>query len=308
MENLDLYKNRSFTVCIRDGYALLITHLKNIFKKTWIPALALALIATVAITINMPDRTIHDIGMARPMTTFILLIAVAVLLLAAIVWHASVTVRIFNEKPLKTNLMRMALVILFCIVLDIVGTLITSGTGKLILKSMGGTKESLGSAIIVAIGATVIVGILLFVVFLPFVHSCLRYVVDTKTTLCQFFKRDYRCGWRHWGFLFIVLFLITLITSVLMMVIMVPFGIIFASQLSNQLGMLDGDASGVPTYFPYLFFLTTIITMFILSYVCLWIYFVMVYACTSIITQDKEREEQRQQNTTLNDLQDSSLQ
>ena len=308
MENLDLYKNRSFTACIRDGYTLLITHLKSIFRKTWIPALALALIATVALIINMPDHTIHDIGIVRPMTTFILLIAVAVLLLSAIVWHASVVVRIFNEKPLKTNLMRTAYVMLFCIVFDIFETLVITGTSNLILKSMGGPKESLGSAIIVATGATVIVGILLFVVLLPFVHSCIRYVVDTKTTLCQFFKRDYCCGWRHWGFFFIVLFLIMLITLVLMMVIMIPFGIIFASQLSNQLGMLDGDASGVPTYFPYLFFLTTTVTMFILSYVCLWIYFVMVYTCTSIITQDKERSEQKQQDTTSNDLQDPSLQ
>lgn len=72
---------------------------------------------------------------------------------------------------------------------------------------------------------------------------------------------------------------------------LIPLFIITIAQGVNQLGIIDGDQSGVPGYFPYLLFMTSVVTMFIFVYLSMWADFVLYYAYGSIEAIEKEKKE-----------------
>jgi len=55
--------------------------------------------------------------------------------------------------------------------------------------------------------------------------------------------------------------------------------------------MIDGDASGVPSGFLWLLIITTVITMFVIAYIEMWLFTTYYYAYGSIEARAAKRQE-----------------
>jgi hypothetical protein len=62
------------------------------------------------------------------------------------------------------------------------------------------------------------------------------------------------------------------------------------AQTFNQLGMLDGDANGAPGYFFWLLTATSLLTMYVITYVVIWCLFLSYYIYGSIETKEKNKK------------------
>ena len=130
--------------------------------------------------------------------------------------------------------------------------------------------------------------LLLLIIFsLPFTLSFMRYQIDHKTQLKEVFCAGYKRGIRHWGQLFTTGFIALLLTLVACFIAFIPLLITTLAQTFNQLGMLNGDPDGVPTHFIYLLIATCLITMFMLCFIGVWIFFVSYYTYGSIETRER---------------------
>jgi heme/copper-type cytochrome/quinol oxidase subunit 2 len=76
-----------------------------------------------------------------------------------------------------------------------------------------------------------------------------------------------------------------------------PLIILSGAQGASLQGTIAfGDPSGMPSYFVWLFFLTTLITSFIMTFVSAWMLFTATYAYGSIEHNKQERRVAKHKN------------
>jgi hypothetical protein len=118
-----------------------------------------------------------------------------------------------------------------------------------------------------------------------------------KIKMRKSFFKAYKTGFRNWGFLFLVVFIIGLISLVIMALTTLPLIILSGAQGASLQGTIAfGDPSGMPSYFVWLFFLTTLITSFIMTFVSAWMLFTATYAYGSIEHNKQERRVAKHKN------------
>ncbi|HCN54606.1 MAG TPA: hypothetical protein DIS88_12695 [Prevotella sp.] len=286
----ELYKGRSFSGCIKAAYLLFNTNLRSILKKMWLPSLLWAVLATGLVLIYLPDKGIHDAGMAKPWTTLLLIGCMFLGEIFADIWFMARLQCLLNGLPIRKNFKRCA--ILTCILLGagILFYLLLSMGTNLYMGQMVGKSATLGKMAASSIAAVVLL-IAILVAVLPFEFSFIKYLIGETSKLKDVVTQDYRKGWRHWGFLMITTFISMLILIVLSSILFIPFSIILTAQVFNQLGMLDGDPNGAPSGFFAGVIAVTVLTLFIDAFLYIWYYFVLYYAYGSIEALEKERKE-----------------
>lgn len=300
----ELYKNRSFSACIKAAYVLFSTNLKTILKRTWLPVLIMAVTLTFNTLFNLPDKGIHDLGMAHPAVTATIMALATILSILAEVWILAVIARLLNQKPLKPNFFRgMILMGVSLIITFLVLFIINFGRSFIISFLISSKLATQSTALIAGMGISVLLVLLILIFYVPFVFSTTKYLLDHQTPLSAVFTTDYRRGLHHWGLLFGALFFTGMILIVLSAILLIPFFIIVVAQTINQLGMLDGDPTGVPGYFFWLLIVTTLVTMFIFTYGIIWAQLVAYYAYGSIeakeeLKADEKRKEENTDNLT----------
>lgn len=290
----DLLVSRSFSACIKAAYVLITTNIKTVVRKTWLAALILSIALTFNVLLMVPDMNIAALGLSHPWAVLALTIVAFIVFFAASLWMLSLTVSMLNGQPMKSNLLRSLIILAIeFVIFGIAIICFYVGTTHL----LAGTAATTESAATASSGWTspLLIGlsILIIAFTLPCGYSFLSYLIDPNTSFKRVFGHDYKIGFKHWGFLFIVFFITLIILSVIAIVIMVPFISILLAQISNQLGMLGGDPNGAPSYLYGLLVVTTILTMFLLLYVVMWLFFVNYYAYGSITKQEQERKERK---------------
>ena len=296
----DLYKSRNASKCVKAGYLFLSSNYKRIFKSIWLPALLVAI--AVAANVSMTVKSFQDPASAASLG-FIgaaLQGAFSVLLMVGSVWLLAALYNLFNAEGLRPNIIKgvklMILELLITIIVTIIVGLVVVGFVYLSKHTEVSSPDDYKSFIIKA-GCTAIgLIVLLFVLSLPFVYFIPKYMMEKIKMRKSFFKA-YKTGFRNWGFLFLVVFIIGLISLVIMALTTLPLIILSGAQGASLQGTIAfGDPSGMPSYFVWLFFLTTLITSFIMSFVSAWMLFTATYAYGSIEHNKQERRVAKHKN------------
>ncbi|MCH4147261.1 MAG: hypothetical protein LKG25_03690 [Prevotella sp.] len=287
----DLYINRSYSACIKAAYVLFSSNMKTILKRTWLPALLCAIFFTAAFLFSIPDKNIHDLGMSHSNITGSLMAFVYLLNFAASTWLVATVASLLNGKTIKGNLFRSVMLTGIQLILMILYIFIINFGSSFVTSFLISSKlATVPHAIIGGYVTALVILLLLFVFSLPFAFSTTRYIIDHETKLSEVFSHGYKMGLRHWGYQFTTYFLATLLLIVVTFIILIPLLVISMAQTFNQLGMLDGDANGAPGYFFWLLTATSLLTMYVITYVVIWCLFLSYYIYGSIETKEKNKK------------------
>lgn len=289
MEN-DLYKIRSLGGCLSAAYDIFSTNLKHIFRRTWLPALLLALFSSAGIIFS-------EIGsqaqMASASSSWIAptigSIALTLLSYAAYTWLYTIIISLLNGESVSKNLPRIIrlLILLLCIgiIVSIVIFLINV-LPAVTAKNLAEYAAMLPKVYIL----TAVVVIAFSVVVLPLSYSMMKYAIETKSKLFSVFKKPYIIGWKHWGYIFMVSLLAGIIILIIGCIAALPLIVTMFSSRLNTMGLAMGDASGLPSYFYILFFLAAAIFSFVMAYATIWYTCVIYYTYGHIEAKEKAKK------------------
>ncbi|MGN1376231.1 MAG: hypothetical protein ACI4V5_06730 [Prevotella sp.] len=285
LEQIQLYKNRSYTACIAEAHKIFFTNLKTIIQKTWLYAIATAFAVALYAYFHI-DISTNDYGGQMAWGYFasiIILLTAIIVLLARIMYLA-------NGKTMKYNIIRSVKASIIYIVVLLINII---GTGFIYYKVSGGTMmidniDSTEKVFALSIGLFIILNIIM----LPITYISVKYFMEPESKLHRIFFKSYIVGIRHWGLLFITWMIISIIiTSCCILASMPAIVILIAKGLSAFGENFIGDLSGLPAYFDILTFATFTFTSFICIYINVFAFLVYYLIYGSIEAREKGRED-----------------
>ncbi len=283
----DFTKRRNYAECLGTAFNVLCANFATIFKRTWLFCTIQSLF--LGLTVFCLSLWAH--GAASPI---VCLCITALFSFCAFVANSRTCagfLHLINGertkglifKHLKVALLVLALVV---IVFLVVSTANACAVASLVARHVSENKVF---ALMLAITASVL--LVAMFAFLPLVYSATKYLVTKDMKFVQIFKRDYRNGLRHVGYIFIVVLLSLLSISIgLVFMISPTLIVVYANQL-DCMGMANGDPTGLPEYFKYLIFVTCTLGCFIVRYFGFWTGLVACYAYGHIEAVEKERQD-----------------
>lgn len=249
MEHIN--KNRSFSSCIREGYKLFRENMRNILISTWKQLTLTSMLAAALIT----AWVYTDATWAQAV--------LALLTLEGLLVFKARVFDMIDYRPYFWNIRRMNVVCLIAVVV----------LGLVAVVGHFGSLLPFHPTLLTVLAVT-----LLLILALPLLNVGLDLMMAERL---QPWKA-YKTGLRRWGFLFLSVLLSAMICGVLFAIILTPLAIAIYSAASNEAGMAAGDPSGLPSYFPYLLFLTSLICVYATLYVQTWQTFAMAFVHGSI--------------------------
>lgn len=295
----ELIKSRNVARCVSAALALFNGNIKRIVSALWLPVITLAIVTAANMTISFSAERLGGNAVA-------LVYLIPLLFLLAIcvyVWMSASFFNLLNTQGLKQNVAKVSKVVLAYIgfvvaVITILGVAFTAYhyfAGSVDTQQSGASFALLSKALAVVMILAIIFGILI----LPFVYSYFAYMLEEGTFRKTFFP-SYKVGFRHWGFIFIVYLVLGLIMFVMSCVLAMPLIILTSAQTLSIRGMAWGDPSGLPSYFPWLFFVTVTIIYFILYFLLVCENLVFYYAYGSIKKNELDRNAKLKEHPMVN--------
>lgn len=289
MTSNNFYKTRSYSGCIKSAFNLFCANFATIFKKTWMYAVVFALICGTYAFVAFPATT----NMGQPvtlgkaaLTAFAALAAAACALVANSRTKAGF-LSLINDYTVRQNFtkhLKVSIVLTVCaIIVGLVSLAVDMGMTHFFVSHKT-SAETAGTALLCASAA---ITFLFAMACLPFAYSATR-VVMLNAQVKEMFGRHYRTGVKHLGFLFIIGIIVALIILVINVFMALPAYIAGLAAQLDTIGVSIGDPSGLPTYFPWLSFLTISIVSFVLTYAMFWVDLVFIYAYGAIKTDTTE--------------------
>jgi hypothetical protein len=284
MEN-KLFKIRSVSACLSAAYSLLTSNFKTLFKRLWLPGLALALSLGIymlsAMSIDNP-QVVQGAGVSPAGVIGMALSLAAVVV--CLFWFYAWLLPMLNSQSPKWNLVRLikfaVAYLIFLIVITLVAILVmvavSAGTGAV----SGGISS--GGAIVLTFICVLVFCVALIVILIPLVYTVMKYLMEPKMSLWAIVGKPYKTGFRHWGFIFGSLFLSYIIYYVIYLVAFIPVIILAVACYINGEGMLSGDPSGMPGILSVALVLVCTLSFFVIVFVSLWQLFVGYYVYGSI--------------------------
>lgn len=292
----ELYKYRSLGGCLKAAFDLYRTNLKTIFRRTWLPALLLSIIggAIFLLTAVMMINNIYATPAAPQPSVMVApilgAIALCILFIAAYTWFYTIIISLLNGESVKHNLPRIVRLMLLALGIVLVIVVIAFLINFIPLLSAKSPAEAMQASTISTI-ITSALFILIAVVAIPLSYSTMKYCMESNQKLLSIFKKSYLCGWRHWGYLFLLALLCYIIMAIINLVVNMPATITIISLNLDTFGILLGDPSGLPGYFDLLTFFASLIANFITIYVVAWFACVIYYAYGHIEAKEKAKKE-----------------
>lgn len=96
-------------------------------------------------------------------------------------------------------------------------------------------------------------------------------------------------GFKHWGYLFLMLLMSGMIMAILIAVICIPLNISIYGLIVDHIGTVAGDPSGLPSTFPIILFFVGTLTMFVMVFVQIWQTYAIAYSHGAILTRDNRK-------------------
>ena len=283
MASCDFYKARSYSGCVGAAFNLLCNNFATIFKKTWLYAAALSLIFGLYAFVTFPTLTVEN-GSVDFQPWLIALAETAVLALCFIAANSRAKagllalmtgdgIKTLFRKHLKVSLILTGIGL--AVFLAVMGASILTAHCLLTHSVQPETADKAVLCIFAVAGAT---GLCLY---LPFAYSVTRYLLNDSRTK-EIFGHHYRTGLRHFGFLFVIAIIIALVLIVAALFSALPAFITTLASSVDRFGVETGDPTGLPSYFPWLSFLTNTVVGFVTTYLFFWIDLTFCYAYGSI--------------------------
>ncbi len=311
-------KSNSSSASIKLGYKLYASHFTKIFRATWLPATVYAVICSVlgTLTVNgllklaLITQTAPELAPAYFRKYLALLIAGGTLVivggLCELAFYACGLSLLYSHKttgalPSPARWMRLdrrfywrtVKAALTCLLFLLTTAAVCGGVW---LGGMAAKMPTMATE-----GLTAVIGLVLLVLFLPFCHIELKYLLNPDTTTISVIASDYKTGLRHLGFIFAVALFGGVILLIAQNVLTLPAILLGIASFQANLGALAGDPLNMPSYTMALTVLLFFIAGFIQAYVRLSILFPFYYMTGSIDTQEEERrryQEETQNNDT----------
>lgn len=262
---------------MKEAYDLVGNNIKSLVKATWWAFAIYAILMAITLYFQLPDKQLHDWGLAHPWSSYILQTLIylgtwiASFLAGASLW------KWVNHQPLLRNLWRVALLtILSDVIMGVIMAIYPVATASL----------SLVWSIVIGCVSTIVA----LIIYLPFAHVMPAWLLCASGNKFHPWL-SYKQGFRHLGSISLLGFLSLLIIGILSALILLPAIVLIWAQLSSQLGALNGDPLGVPFYFTPLLLLVLVASMFILFYVASWMLLALVYLYGSNVEKDKKGKE-----------------
>lgn len=282
----DLYKIRSFGGCIKAAFDLFRTNVKTLCRRTWLAALVTAIIGALFSVVSLSFTFTASPSIAAGVAFIVLALAYY----AATIWYDTIIVSLLNGRSMHDNGPRvtkaMLLLLLVWILVMIITIVLSTGYTISQMKSPNDIA-AIGKSVMITMGIFIIVAIAI----LPLTYSVMKYFIEPDQKLLSIFKKPYRTGWRHWGYIFVVCLIAGIIVSIIYIVVSMPFNITMVSWNANNTGIMMGDENGLPGYFKILFFLAALIATFIMIYSLTWFMFVDYYCYGHIEAKEKAKKE-----------------
>lgn len=278
MDN-ELIKVRSLAHCFKDAYDLFSTNIGSIIRKTWRPALAIAVLSALSMAFMLPWLIAIFSSPVTPSSLWAAVGAIlgsSIAILGAMIWFNSVVIGMLNAQRLAFNLKRQTrLYLSFAAIIVIVSTIATALS---LLPMYIGTGISYGQYLLLLTGVGGFLFIVLWIGALPIVYSSTKYLMEPDQKLRSVLGRPYLNGWRHWGYLFLVALIATIIYGLLYFVASMPLTILRLAFMQNLAGLTLGDPSGLPGHFQAVVFASTLLCTVIWTYIQTWVLMVFYHA------------------------------
>ncbi len=275
----ELYKVRSLAHCFKAAYDLYSTNLRNIFRKTWQPAAAIALVNALLTTFLLPLFA-GNVAARQPAPSPVVIgLALLLVLVAAtgcMTWLTSAVVSLLNGYSLRANFKRVLRLYLVFVGIGIVLGLLVLGLAFIPLATAKGMPTP--QNIMLSGGITLLAWVVIMVCLLPLAYSTMKFYIEPDQKIKDVFGRPYRKGWHFWGYLFLMMLIVGIICGVIYVVVMMPEIILQSAAQLDGAGRNLGDPSGLPGYFPLLVFIATLICATVWTYVMVWAFMVNYYA------------------------------
>ena len=275
-----LLKDRSSRACISAGYRLYLSNFKRIFRASWLAALLFAMVSSICGTLLI----------LRPQFTLITL-PVAILINSLFITYGFAALKQhqetgFIQRPvhwfsLDTHIfVRTLKAWFFSLIISLVISCALTAVSILLLKYI---------SLYTAVGAIVVISLLVLVLVLPLSYTNIRYVLKDGTNYWSNLFRQYGTGMRRWGFIFLVVFMTTLIGWVCSLFTSLPAIILSMAGNEANFGVLHGDPYNMPSYIGWLSALVFLLIGFIQAYVILSCLFPFYYMYGSIEAHEQEK-------------------
>ncbi len=302
----ELYKVRSVSRTISDAFTLYTDNFKKIINHTKVPVIALAIVLAFYL------QQMNALTAPGEKSIFLapVLGAIFILLLACSCWLSGSFLTLLNGQKTGYNIMRIVKLVLYmwllligpCIILGVIAgfSSVAFGNGTTTPMATDATPDALaamGSVMLL----TIVFTLLLVAVLLPVYYSGMKYLMEPGVKLTSVIGRNYRNGWRSWGFLFGVMFVTALITMVCAWIIQLPAGVLTFAENLNKLGVSMGDGDGMPTWFSTVQLLVLMVCAVLYIYVELWTMTVLYFAYGTVEAKVRLRN-----NEPLNQPQDAN--
>lgn len=282
----DLYKIRSIRACFRAAYDLFCSNLRTLFKKTWLPVLALSAISSLAHLIpwNESVQTITEQAPTNPLMKIIALSAgVFVMGLTAIIWTWGCVFSLLNGRSRKMNWLRLTRAMLVFMGVIALMSLVSIGMSCIPFMLSTNIANPDHTTEFTASGAITIGTFMIWAILLvPTTYTLMKYMMEPNEKVGCIMGKSSRQGWRHWGFLFVCILVAYIISLLAFTIVKTPELILFLANQSNEAGKLMGDASGLPSYFGIANYLVSLSCTFVWSYLTICISMVFYYAYGTI--------------------------
>lgn len=285
----DFIKRRNYAECLGTAFNVLCTNFATIFKRTWLFCTIQSLF--LGLTVFCLSLWAH--GTMSSLPTVVCSCAVALLSVFTFFTNSRTCAGFLHlingERTKRLTLKHLKVAILFLALLAIV-FLAISTINVFVVVSFIERHVSEGNIFIPLFASTALISLIAIFFMLPLVYSATKYLITTDMKFVQIFKRDYRNGLRHVGYIFIVTLLSLLSISVGLVFMISPTLIVVYANQIDCIGIANGDPTGLPGYFKYLIFVTCTLGSFIIRYFGFWTGLVACYAYGHIEAVENERQ------------------
>ncbi len=293
----ELYKVRSVSRCIADAFTLFADNFKKIVGRTKWPALAFAV--TMGAFVYLAG-SIGSTSGSIPVLPCVLLLVLFLASMACACWLGAAVIGLLNgEKPGK-NIKRVGNIFLLMIgwalllgCACVVAMVAFTASDPAAVHPGQAQDAAMVAQLSAPIGVVLLICLLFYLMILPAYYSAMKYLMEPAERFSGVLGKNFRKGWRYWGFLFCVLLVAGLLAQICAWVIQLPVTVLTFAENLNTLGIGMGDADGMPAWFGVAKLLTMIVCLALYIYVSVWEALVVYFAYGSVEAKIRLREEQR---------------
>jgi len=290
----DLYKNRSFSACIRSAYTLLTENFTIILSRIWLPTFLYALFAALSFVLAINNlQGIYTTGNYNSMGNNTIETLVSIVSMFFSLWIYTRIFTFLNGQKFSLNLNKIVkLFVAYFLFAATLVFLFAIGIGIYVAISLQ-TQVSQPQTIVNIVLFTIAFMVVFGLVCLPISYFIMKYMNEDNLHIHKHFFPVMRVGYRYYGLIFSTLFFSQLIFSILMLIIFSPLIILGIVLFVSSTGLTQGDASGLPSYFPYLIYLFSVVACCLSFIGYTWMIIVMQYLYGSIETRENARLKQK---------------